>query len=583
MIFWVLSVAATLAVLYVVIRPLMGRDAEADAADAAAYDLAVYKSQLREIDGDLERGRISEEEAEASRVEIGRRVLAADRKLAEMPVRPRAVRGGSIAAGAASAVIAGSVLAAIIVYDRMGDPSNPDMPLVLRDAERQMARTGGAPDAAAQEAGDLDSMAARLRERLNSGEGTAEDWALLGRTEMMRGNYAASAQAYSRALRATPDDPELNAAYGEALIFANNGEVVQGAFNAFRAVLEINPTDPRARFYIGEFQRQNGFRTAALDIWIDLLNDAQPGAGWTQIVRDRAEALAAELEVDLDARLAEAPAAPGGPTAEDMAAAQDMTPEERQEMIRGMVEGLAARLEEDPSDFDGWMRLIRSRMVLGETEAAQAALDNAAGHFADAPIPMGQLSAAAAELGLQAPVGAPAADGTAESAAPAGPTEEDMAAAADLPPEERAAMVEGMVDNLAARLAENPDDLRGWMMLGRSYTALGRTEEAIAALARASDLAPDDTDLILDRARLMRTAAGERQTPETVALMRDVLAKDPDNLEALWFLGLDAVRDGDRAAARDYFDRAISQLPPGSEERASLQSEIDRLFNSVGN
>lgn len=594
MIFWVLSITATLAVLYAVTRPLVSRDAETEEADAAAYDLAVYKSQLREIDGDLERGRISEEEAEASRIEIGRRMLAADRKLSELPTRRSRKGGGSLAAAAASAVIAGSVLAAVVVYDRMGDPSNPDMPLVVRDAERQMARTGGQGVATTEQAGDLDSMAARLRERLDSGEGTAEDWALLGRTEVMRGNYAAGAQAYSRALRATPDDPDLNAAYGEALIFANNGEVVQNAFNAFRTVLDTSPRDPRARFYIGEFQRQQGFRNAALDIWVDLLNDARPGAGWTEIVRERTEALAEEMGVDLSERLASAgpgdsaPAVPG-PSVEDMAAAAEMSPEERQDMIRGMVDGLEARLAEDPSDFSGWMRLINSRMVLGETDAAQAALNEAAGHFEDAPVPLAQLAAVAAELGLEAPeeissadvVGDPAGTDAGEQAA--GPTAEDMAAAADLPDEERAAMVEGMVDNLAARLEENPDDLRGWIMLGRSYTVLGRTDEAIDALARASELAPADTDLILDRARLMRTAAGERQTPETVALMREVLETDPENLEALWFLGLDAVRDGDRPAASDFFDRAMAQLPPGSEERASLQAEIDRLFGSVGN
>lgn len=579
MIFWVFAIAMTVAVLYALARPMLRGTGEQDAPiDAAAYDVAVFKSQLREIDRDLARGRLTEEEAEASRVEIGRRLLAADRQLGA--VKAAAGRStGPAARAIGAALLAGGVIVAILIYDRMGDPSNPDMPLVLRQAERDLAQAGRpAPPSAEEggEAGNLDDMAARLRARLDSGDGTPADWSLLGRTEMMRGNYAEAARAYKAALASVPDDPALNAAYGEALVFWADGTVTDEAAKVFDRVLAMTPGDPRGNFYMAEYDWTAGRRAAALDRLVALLNRAEPGAPWVEMVRERAEMHAAQMNVDLSERLtapqstAPQSAIPPGPTAEDMDAAEDMSPEARQEMIRGMVDGLAARLAEDPSDFDGWQRLIRSRMVLGDQAGAQAALDEAAGHFAAAPFPMRQLTSLAAELGLTPPAG-----GTAR-----GPSAEDMAAAEEMAPEDRQAMIAGMVDNLAARLEDNPDDLQGWVMLGRSYSVLGRTEDAIAALEKASDLAPRNVDILIDRARMMRELAGDRQTPETVALMARVEELAPRNIEALWFLGLDAYRDGDRGTARTFFDRALAELPEGSAERQSLESEITRLYQT---
>jgi cytochrome c-type biogenesis protein CcmH len=188
MIFWVFAITITAVTLYAVAKPLRRR-AEEDAS-TADYDVAVFKSQLREIDRDLERGRVNAEEAEASRIEIGRRLLAADKRRETATVATR--RAGPVARVVAAAIIAGGVTAGTVVYLRMGDPGNPDMPLVLRDAERVLAQGGATPGSsqAQPQAGSLEGAAEQLRARLASGEGTPEDWSLLGRTEMMRGEYA---------------------------------------------------------------------------------------------------------------------------------------------------------------------------------------------------------------------------------------------------------------------------------------------------------------------------------------------------------------------------------------------------------
>ena len=570
MMFWVFSAAVTVLVAAALLRPLLRADKADEAPPSAAdYDVSVFSSQLREVESDLERGRITPEEAEASRIEIGRRLLAADKRAAAASRRRGFGTAGRAIAGVS---VIGGLALAVAIYLDVGSPSRPDMPLALRSAELERAAAGDA--AAQQAAGDLDGMAERLRARLDAGQGTAEDWTLLARTEMMRGRYNDAAAAYIEALKEIPDDPGLNAAYGEALVFAADGAVDDGAANVFRHVLNLSPDDPRARFYLGEHALQNGRDAEALDIWIAMIDAAEPGASWIPAVRQRIEAVAGELGVDVSDRLPDIAATPGpaapGPSAADIANAQDMSPEERQAMIKGMVDGLAARLADDPSDFDGWMRLIRARMVLNEPDAAQQALDQAAAQFSNAPFPLRQLASLADELGLTVP--AEAAD------APRGPSAADVEAAQTLTDDERRDMIAGMVGTLAARLEENPNDLQGWTMLGRSYAVLGRLEEAVQAYATASGFAPDDIGLLIDRARLLRQIAGDRQTDETVALMRQVLEHDPENVEALWFLGLDTYRAGERDSARALFDRALAALPEGSAERLALTDEINRLF-----
>ncbi|MDF1748292.1 MAG: c-type cytochrome biogenesis protein CcmI [Alphaproteobacteria bacterium] len=594
MIFWVFAIVITAAACYAIARPFLTKpDTEEDAPlNAAAYDVAVFKSQLREVERDLARNRINEEEAEASRVEIGRRLLMADKRQSELGLGKLKASGrGTQAVG--GIIIIGAVAIAVLLYGRTGDPRNPDMPLVLRQAELQLARNGQGQTASTTaegqtEAGTLDAMASQLRGRLQAGQGGPDDWGLLGRTEMMRGEFEAAANAYSEALKDRPDNADLNSAYGEALVFWAEGKVTDNAASAFRKVINLNPNDVRARFYLADYARQEGQYQDALNGWLDLLKSAEPGAPWIATVRDRAEALAEEMGVDISNQLAQLPNVPppslgslddakagaqgqaSGPSAEDMTAAQNMTPEERQDMIHGMVDGLAARLAEDPSDFDGWMRLIRSQVVLGDMDAAKASLETAKAQFAKGPVPTQQLNALAQELGL--------ADAADTDTSRPGPTQEDIAAAKDMAPDDRIEMIKGMVGNLAAKLEANPDDLQGWVMLGRSYAVLNRPEDAISALEKASALAPRNADLLIDRARLMRTLAGEKQTPETVALMRDVLNLDPNNIEALWFLGLDAYQGNQRDTALDYFNRALANLTPGSEEHSALTAEINRMF-----
>jgi len=161
---------------------------------------------------------------------------------------------------------------------------------------------------------------------------------------------------------------------------------------------------------------------------------------------------------------------PPGPSAADVDAAGQMSPENRDKMIRGMVAGLAARLEKNPDDVAGWQRLANAYRVLGDDKKA---------------------AEAAAHVPPRAAAAAP------------GPQPADIAATAKMSPEERQTMIRGMVDGLAARLQQNPGDAAGWQRLANAYRVLGEDQKAADAAARAAALRPNDVPVLLDQAHAM--------------------------------------------------------------------------------
>ena len=217
---------------------------------------------------------------------------------------------------------------------------------------------------------------------------------------------------------------------------------------------------------------------------------------------------------------AQAPAnpavAPRGPTADDIAAAGELSSEDRGAFIRSMVERLAARLEENPDDAQGWAQLARSYEVLGETEKAA------------------QARARAEALGEAKP-----AAGAAAPAAPIrGPTQEQIDGATGLSAEQQGAMARAMVERLAARLEDEPDDADGWLQLARSYEALQRPADAEAAYASAAALRPDDVTVLALYARSMLSQARTDQplAPRLVDVYRRIVLLDGQNPEALYFV-----------------------------------------------
>lgn len=247
--------------------------------------------------------------------------------------------------------------------------------------------------------------------RSGSGGGTdedspaAKDWRVVGWAYAEAGNAPEAAAAYRKATAIEPGNAENWSSLGEALQSASRS-VVPEAAAAFRKALELDPGDPRARYFLAVQKDLGGDAKGAVEDWLALLRDTPAGAPWEADLRRTIEQSAARNRIDLAGRIP-APGATGtatsgipGPSSEQLAAAASIPPGEQQAMVQRMVGGLEQRLKADPKDEQGWIRLMRSRMVLGEADKAAAALRSGLAAFAGDTAATERLKGAAAELGV---------------------------------------------------------------------------------------------------------------------------------------------------------------------------------------
>jgi len=362
----------------------------AAAAGRLSYDINVYKDQLDEIEQELAQGLITETEAEAARTEIERRILAAAESGgdAQTPA-PAPAGGGRLMVSAV--VIVGIPALAFGLYARLGSPQYPNVPYAERqDTQRAAADAQKAPD-------DIETLAKRLAKRMEDDPGNLRGWLLLGRTYQTMDRDGDAVKAFRKAAELAPEDMAVATELAESLVLANERKVVAEARELFKSVLSSDARNPRARYYLALADAQDGNLKAALQGWVDLVAVSHGDAPWLGTVRQSIQNAAKELNIDpmtveptLTAKLlgpgkrpesspappptaAAPPAAAPGPSREDVEAAQQMSAEDRNAMIRSMVERLAERMKDTPNDLAGWQRLARAYRVLGETQKAEEA------------------------------------------------------------------------------------------------------------------------------------------------------------------------------------------------------------------
>lgn len=312
------------------------------------------------------------------------------------PARPLSERALlALALGVAAVVL----LAATGLYLKVGRPK-------VASVHPAAAAGPGHPN------GDVASMISELETRMKEIPGNADGWRMLGWSYLQVGRNAEAAVAYGRAAAIEPHNAEYLSAQGEATVLAAQGQVSHDAQNAFRKALAADPADPRARYYLAMAKDQAGDTKGAMDDWIVMLRTAPADAPWVPEVRDfvikvaqsRGQDISARLPPQATASVSDAAAAPAGPqpgpTADQVAAAGQMSDQGRAEMVQGMVGRLAARLKANPHDREGWERLIRSRMVLGRPDQAAADYRDAARAFAGAPADQAALRQTARSLGV---------------------------------------------------------------------------------------------------------------------------------------------------------------------------------------
>lgn len=405
---WIVFGLLTLIVLAALLWPLLS--ARAGGGARLDHDMEVYRDQLAELEAEAARGEIAGADADAARREIERRILrAAD---AQAATRTMTARSGLIPAIALAVCVPAATVA---LYLQIGAPQAADQPmagrtdLAVRSRSAQPApqtaeaRPQGAPAEAGQSS--IDDLAAKLAAKLQDNPEDKRGWMLLGRTYWELQRYADAASAYANAVALDAEDLQLQVAYGESLMFAARGQLIPAAQAAFRKAHAIDPKADAPRFYLAEADFRAGRTQEAYDRWLTLASDLEANSGGLDLLMRRlraaAQALGRNLADDLPEGLraramaaGPAPDAPrgaqpspgntGGPAAgtgaampgpsqAQIAAAGQMSGEDRSAFIRSMVERLAARLEQEPDDFEGWTRLGRSLGVLGEhAKAADA-------------------------------------------------------------------------------------------------------------------------------------------------------------------------------------------------------------------
>lgn len=403
MVFWIAAAGIGLAVTALLLLALLrGSDTE---EPSASYDLRVYRDQLREIERDVARGVVPDDEAERLRTEISRRVLDADRAMAADGGGMAAPRGVTLAMGL---LVAAVMLGGVWTYLRLGAPGYPDMPVAERLARADELYRSRPPQAAAEAATAdatlrqpedpefaqlMDRLRAALRDRPNDLEGHR----LLAQNEAALGNYAAAAEAQRRviALLAGAATAEDHALLAEAMILAAGGYVSPQAEAELVRALALDPLDGTATFYAGLMFAQTGRPDRTMGLWTPLLERSTPDDPWVGPIRDQIGRIAAEAGIDYTL-----PAAAVGPTEADIAAAAEMAPEDREAMIRGMVAQLGERLASEGGTAADWARLIGAQGILGETEAARAVWTEAQQRFAGREADLAVVRAAAEAAGV---------------------------------------------------------------------------------------------------------------------------------------------------------------------------------------
>ncbi len=283
---------------------------------------------------------------------------------------------------------------------------------------------------------------------------------MLGRSYMTQNNFDGAVAAYTQLLKLIPEVSSAHSALGEAETYANRGYVSERAKEAFSRALELDGNDPRARYYLGLFDYQNENWQAAFDTWIALAKSTPADAPWLDRVKQDAGQAALALGINLEDHWPHKEGEATGAT------------EDQKEMIRGMVDGLAARLE------------------------------------------------------------------------------------------------------------ETPEDPEGWRMLARSYNVLERKEDEAYALLRLSEIQPDNIDAQLDYAQaalpLLESKGLPIPEPLAAALQR-ILKIEPANPIALFYLGQAAAEQGDKEKALSYWQTLLPSLPEGSAERKLVEDSIAGL------
>ena len=478
----VLLLLLTLAAL---VYPLFkGRDT---LATREAFDANVYKDQLRAIDRELDEGQIDREDAEAARIEISRKLLAAAEKAEHSPAMKQ--QGRQMSRAMAMALVVAVPLFAVALYLQVGSPALPDLPLEAR------ARVAPVPE------NKIAELIRRAEQRLASKPDDAQGWEIMAPIYLRHQMYGKAENAFRQSIRLSGPNAERLSGLADAIVLGNNGIVTDDVLPILKKAIKADPDHPKPHFWMGLYFEQHGKYDLAEQTYTTLLKTSGEDVVWRPTVAERLNVvrkkqglspirvagikrvqepdikLGDALKADTGKKVASAGRMPG-PTAEQMRAARNMSAGDRQAMINSMVARLSNRLYKQGGDLKSWMRLVNVLNVQGKKDEARKAVEAGKKNLGTREA-AAQLDGLAARLGLGGSV--PPARSRVAGGMP-GPTAAQMRAARNMSARDRQAMINSMVARLSNRLYKQGGDLKSWMRLVNVLNVQGKKDEARKAV-----------------------------------------------------------------------------------------------------
>lgn len=375
MLFWVIAALLTLGASLAVLLPMAA--GARSGHDGSSHDLEVYRDQLAELDRDVQRGLVQPAQADQARAEIARRILRLDQTSQKSTVRDMPFTARLVATFAVLAI----PLVSWGVYAGLGSPDLPSQPLAERLAKNPSDST-------------VDELVARAEAHLAANPSDGRGWDIVAPIYVRMQRYSDAITAYRNAIRLDGDSAARQAGLGEAIANAAGGVVSTDAQAAFEVAAKLDPANAKANFYMALAMAQEGRGGEAAQRWQAMLASLPNDSPWRKVVE---EALARAGKP-----IAAAGNGQSGPTAEEVDAAASMTPQDRTAMIETMVAGLDEKLRQNPRDWEGWSKLVRSYLVLGKAGQARDALNRGVAAFGADTDEARRLVAFAASLGLTA-------------------------------------------------------------------------------------------------------------------------------------------------------------------------------------
>ena len=489
MLFWGIAGLLTLICVILVIWPLLRQKKVLETN--VDYNLKVYKDQLSEVDKDFQIGRVDSKELDAIKTEIQRRILTENVEANQQKQSKQLTPTTYVIFTLIASFLIPS--ATIGIYANYGSPGHPDAPLSKRadlPTPKTVVKTTSQEKKPNEQHVGIDNMITNLQEKLKVNPKELENWELLGRTLLIRKQYAAASDSLRQAVSIFPSSLELRAIYAEALVLAAQGRISREALKQFKLVSKSSPEDPRVRYYLGLADYQQDKIELALQKWTTLLEETPQNAPWRKMLTSRIDQATKDLGIK---------------TSEPM-------------------QKLAANQKSTASSVN-----TAKSSILKE--------------------------------GFQ------------------GPTSDDIRAAQALSKNDRQEMINNMVNGLAAKLKDNPNDLNGWLRLSRSYKVLGKPQKSKQALIMASNLAPTRIDLQLELARVLSPDASPdvSATAEFKVVVERIRRQAPEHPEALYFGGLLAKAEGDNSSARKLWGKLLEKMGPNAPARSIIKNQLKDL------